>query len=92
MSSAKKSHVKENAELYAVLGVGALLLLVMCMIGICLSSFLGLSIMNKSNTSSPTKKYVSTSLEECKLILYMCVEGQQPFTDSIGCGCESSNK
>lgn len=37
------------------------------------------------------RSYVSTDLEQCKVIRFMCVQGKQPFTDDNGCGCEPVN-
>ena len=34
------------------------------------------------------KQYVSRDLEQCKLILFQCVEGRVPFSDESGCGCK----
>lgn len=35
-----------------------------------------------------TKNYISSSVDECKLIKFMCAEGKKPFFDEFGCGCE----
>lgn len=37
------------------------------------------------------KIYVSEDVEKCKLIRYTCTEGQKPFFDDVGCGCEPIN-
>jgi putative hemolysin len=41
---------------------------------------------------SGEKSYVSTDLEQCKVIKFMCVEGKKPFQDNKGCGCEPATQ
>jgi Kazal-type serine protease inhibitor domain len=36
----------------------------------------------------PSRTYVSHDPRQCQVILFLCVEGQQPFSDECGCGCE----
>jgi hypothetical protein len=35
----------------------------------------------------PAITYVSRDLERCKVIRYACIQGKEPFSDAIGCGC-----
>jgi len=34
----------------------------------------------------PEAKYVSRDVEECKLVMFLCAEGE-PFYNECGCGC-----
>lgn len=40
--------------------------------------------------SDPNKSYVAQSPEQCQLVKFFCQEGQQPFFDECGCGCETA--
>ncbi|MBI5224991.1 hypothetical protein HY989_03905 [Candidatus Micrarchaeota archaeon] len=40
-------------------------------------------------TTDPYTRYVSTSPEECKTMLFQCIEGSAPFSDGTGCGCRA---
>jgi putative hemolysin len=38
--------------------------------------------------STTSIEYVSTDLEKCKVIRFMCVKGKEYFSDDKGCGCK----
>ncbi len=38
--------------------------------------------------NDPARDYVSRDPDQCAAILFLCVDGMQPFFDSCGCGCE----
>ncbi len=38
-------------------------------------------------TGATGVQYVSTDLQQCKVIRFVCVQGKEPFTDDRGCGC-----
>lgn len=68
----------------------ALLLAAIMLLAGCSSA-----VQPQTNTSvdeSQTTTYVSTDLEQCKLIKYMCVQGKEPFTDANGCGCKPTSQ
>lgn len=39
------------------------------------------------NSNLSEVSYISTDLEQCKVIRFMCIQGNEPFTDDKGCGC-----
>ncbi len=72
----------------------ALLLAAIMLLAGC-SSAIQPNTTNQTNTSvdeSQTTTYVSTDLEQCKLIRYMCTEGKEAFTDTNGCGCKPTSQ
>jgi hypothetical protein len=42
--------------------------------------------------SDPNKSYVAQSPEACMAVKFVCQEGEQPFFDDCGCGCEIATK
>lgn len=43
---------------------------------------------SKCNYGDPSKSWVSKDANECMLVKFMCAEGQTPFFNECGCGCE----
>jgi hypothetical protein len=42
----------------------------------------------KKKCHDPSKSYVSHDPAECALIHFICADGQVPFFDECGCGCQ----
>jgi hypothetical protein len=42
----------------------------------------------KKKCNDPSRTYVSHDPDECALLQFFCAEGQAPFFDACGCGCE----
>ncbi len=40
-------------------------------------------------TTNPYVRYVSSSPEECRTVLFQCIEGSTAFFDDTGCGCKA---
>ncbi len=36
-----------------------------------------------------SKRYISTDVDQCKVINFLCASGTAPFFDEAGCGCEA---
>jgi len=41
----------------------------------------------KMSCTDPARRYVSTNLEDCAVIHFVCIIGSEPFSDTCGCGC-----
>jgi hypothetical protein len=37
------------------------------------------------------RKYASNDAEQCKTVLFQCIEGTKAFSDQSGCGCEAKD-
>ena len=44
----------------------------------------------KCTYDDPNKTYVSKDPRQCLVILYACPDGERPFTDACGCGCQKA--
>ncbi|MDO8481197.1 MAG: hypothetical protein Q7S65_05300 [Nanoarchaeota archaeon] len=58
----------------AIVLMGALLLLVAC--------------AQKLPETTDNRSFVSTDLDECSRLKFMCIQGMEPFSDETGCGCK----
>lgn len=45
---------------------------------------------SKCNYGDPNKSWVSKDATQCMVIKFMCAEGQTPFFNECGCGCETA--
>jgi hypothetical protein len=52
----------------------------------------GICVKNKKHCNDPNRTYVSRDPQQCQVIKFFCVKGEQPFSDECGCGCEPVTK